>query len=133
MCLHDREQTWQKPMMKRRRVLAWWGGFILPSLLLSLLARAADDPNQLVEQALAANPSLDALRARVAELEHLAEVAGTWKDPVIGIDYLNVPVDSFSLKERGIQNSERHPSVKPADIDALVDHIMANGTKVLWH
>ncbi len=46
---------------------------------------------------------------------------------------VEVLVDSFSLKERGIQDSERHPSVKPADIDALVDHIMANGTKVLWH
>ncbi len=46
---------------------------------------------------------------------------------------VEVLVDSFSLKERGIQDSERHPSVKTADIDALVDHIMANGTKVLWH
>ncbi|MCH7986617.1 MAG: hypothetical protein IH847_08535 [Acidobacteria bacterium] len=46
---------------------------------------------------------------------------------------VEVLVDSFSLKERGIQDAERHPSVKPADIDALVDHIMANGTKVLWH
>ncbi len=46
---------------------------------------------------------------------------------------VEVLVDSFSLKERGIQDSERHPSVKPADIGALVDHIMANGTKVLWH
>lgn len=47
---------------------------------------------------------------------------------------VEVLVDSFSLKERGIQDSERHASVKPADIDALIDKIMAgNGTKVLWH
>ena len=47
---------------------------------------------------------------------------------------VQVLVDSFSLKERGIQDSERHPSVKPADIGDLVDKVMAKeGTKVLWH
>ncbi len=45
-----------------------------------------------------------------------------------------VLVDSFSLKERGIGDAERHPSVKPADIGDLLDKIMAQkGTKVLWH
>ena len=47
---------------------------------------------------------------------------------------VQVLADSFSLKERGIQDSERHPSVKPAEIGDLVDQIMADGkTKVLWH
>ena len=47
---------------------------------------------------------------------------------------IQVLVDSFSLRERGIQDSERHPSVKPAAIGRLVDEIMAEGgTKVLWH
>jgi sulfur relay (sulfurtransferase) complex TusBCD TusD component (DsrE family) len=46
---------------------------------------------------------------------------------------VEVLVDSFSLKERGIQNSERHASVKPSDIGNLVDQIMQEGTKVLWH
>ena len=46
---------------------------------------------------------------------------------------VEVLADSFSLRERGIQNSERHPSVKPSDISNLVDQIMEEGTKVLWH
>lgn len=45
-----------------------------------------------------------------------------------------VLVDSFSLQERGIQEPERHASLKPSDISDLVDRIMAEeGTKVLWH
>lgn len=47
---------------------------------------------------------------------------------------VEVCVDRFSLKERGIQDSDRHSSVKPLEISDLVDHIMAHeGTKVLWH
>ena len=46
---------------------------------------------------------------------------------------VEVLVDSFSLKERGIQDSERHPSIKPSEIGNLVDQIMVEGTKVLWH
>ncbi len=45
-----------------------------------------------------------------------------------------VLVDSFSLKERGIGDAERHSAVKPADIGDLLDKIMEQkGTKVLWH
>jgi sulfur relay (sulfurtransferase) complex TusBCD TusD component (DsrE family) len=47
---------------------------------------------------------------------------------------VEVLVDSFSLKERGIQDTERHPSMKPCGIDDLVAKIMAEeNTKVLWH
>ena len=58
-------------------------------------ALAVDDPAALAQEALAANPGLEALRARIAELDALAGAAGTWSDPVVGIDYLNAPVDSF--------------------------------------
>jgi outer membrane protein TolC len=71
-------------------------------LLLALFATpalAADDPAALAREALAANPGLEALRARVAELDALAGAAGTWSDPVVGIDYLNAPVDTFSLRD----------------------------------
>jgi len=45
-----------------------------------------------------------------------------------------VLVDSFALRERGILDSDRHPSVKPAEIGSLVEAILAEGgTKVLWH
>jgi sulfur relay (sulfurtransferase) complex TusBCD TusD component (DsrE family) len=57
-------------------------------------------------------------------------------DPLGGVlkNKVEVLADSFALRERGIQDSERHPSVKPAEIGSLVDHILAEGgTKVLWH
>ncbi len=62
-------------------------------------AWAVDDPLALAEEAMAANPGLEALRARIAELDSLAGSAGTWRDPTIGIEYANVPVDSFSLDD----------------------------------
>ncbi|MFQ5515626.1 MAG: TolC family protein [Myxococcota bacterium] len=72
---------------------------LLPLTGAPLTGAAAEDPASLVEEALAANPSLESLRGRVAELEALAGVAGLWRDPSIGIQYLNVPVDSFSLND----------------------------------
>ena len=60
---------------------------------------------------------------------------GTKENPLGDVLKRNVEVrvDSFSLRERGIQDSERHPSVKTSDIGNLVDQIMEEGTKVLWH
>ena len=60
---------------------------------------------------------------------------GTKGNPLDDVLKRNVEVlvDSFSLKERGIQDSDRHPSVKPSDIGNLVDQIMGERTKVLWH
>jgi predicted peroxiredoxin len=47
---------------------------------------------------------------------------------------VDVLVDSFSLSERGIQDSERLPGVKPSDINELVRQVMAEESpKVLWH
>jgi outer membrane protein TolC len=53
----------------------------------------------LAEEALDANPGLEALRARVSELDALAGAAGTWSDPVVGVEYSNALVDSFSLSD----------------------------------
>jgi len=60
---------------------------------------AADDPAQLAAEAVRANPGLEALRARAEQLEALVQAAGIWKDPVVGVEYLNAPVDSFRLDE----------------------------------
>jgi outer membrane protein TolC len=62
-------------------------------------AMALDDPAALAEAALAANPALEARRARISELSHLASASGTWSDPIVGVGYLNAPVDSFALDE----------------------------------
>ncbi len=60
---------------------------------------AVDDPEILGEEAIRANPGLEAMRARSRELSELANVAGTWKDPMVGVEYLNAPVDSFAIDE----------------------------------
>jgi outer membrane protein TolC len=71
----------------------------LLSLSLALPTLAADDPEQLAAEALAANPSLEVRRERIAALASLAGAAGTWSDPVLGFEYSNVPVDSLALDE----------------------------------
>jgi outer membrane protein TolC len=77
------------------------GGTLLcvPILMVGLQvhAMALDDPAALAEAALAANPALEARRARIAELSHVASSAGTWSDPMVEVAYLNAPVDSFAL------------------------------------
>jgi len=66
-------------------------------LLCPTSAFAVDDPALLAEEAIRANPGLEAMRARAEELSKLAGVAGTWRDPTLGIEYLNAPVDSFDI------------------------------------
>lgn len=92
--------------MPERTSFARWRarlqGRISAALLLISLAGSAwavDDPAELAEEAVDANPGLDALRARVSELDALAGAAGTWSDPVVGVEYSNAGVDSFSLSD----------------------------------
>lgn len=70
-------------------------------IAVSTPAFAVDDPLILADEAVAANPGIEALRARTRGLGELAGVAGIWKDPIFGVEYLNAPVDSFRL--------DRHP------------------------
>jgi outer membrane protein TolC len=88
-------------MTMTRIAPAWWRAVALQILCLSLVAAAGavDEPGRLADEAIEANPSLEALRARVAELDALAGAAGSWSDPVIGIEYSNAPVDSFTLDD----------------------------------
>lgn len=99
--------------MTKRTAPEWWRAavtrrfstlLLLPFLVSFLVsfaisASAADDPSALADEALGANPGLEALRARISELEALAGAAGTWSDPVVGVEYSNAPVDSFSLSD----------------------------------
>jgi len=66
---------------------------------LAASASAVDDPFELADEALAANPGLEALRARISELDARAGAAGAWSDPVVGVEYSDAPVDSFSLDD----------------------------------
>jgi outer membrane protein TolC len=53
----------------------------------------------LVDEAIARNPGVQAMRDRTRELSELAEVSNTWADPQVSVEYLNVPVDSFSISD----------------------------------
>jgi outer membrane protein, heavy metal efflux system len=80
----------------------------LPSLILFLLSFVvllaptpifAGEPDDLVDEALRANPDLLSRRARVSELESLARVAGSWSDPMIALEYSNAPVTTMALSD----------------------------------
>lgn len=60
-------------------------------------AARADDLTALTDQAVAENPSIEAMRAKERALRARAEVAGAWSDPMLAIEYSNAPVSSFSL------------------------------------
>jgi len=60
-------------------------------------AQAAGDPLELADEAIRKNPGIEALRSRSQALSEIAGSVGTWKDPMLGIEYVNAPVDSFRL------------------------------------
>jgi len=76
--------------------LAWLVAFVP----IASATGAPDDLDALTLEALGNNPALAALRARTAELRSLAQAAGTWRDPVLKIDYLNAPIDTFDLNKK---------------------------------
>jgi len=41
--------------------------------------------------------------------------------------------DDFSLRERGIQSAELLPSVRSSNIETLVDALVQENTKAIWH
>lgn len=61
---------------------------------------------------------------RNARGSHLAELAKA------GVRLL---ADDFSLRERGIQTSELLPGIQQSNIDALVDILVRENTKAIWH
>jgi outer membrane protein TolC len=58
-----------------------------------------DELTLLVDEAIAQNPSLEAMRDRTRELSELAEISNTWPDPNVSVEYMNAPVDSFSISD----------------------------------
>jgi sulfur relay (sulfurtransferase) complex TusBCD TusD component (DsrE family) len=46
---------------------------------------------------------------------------------------VNLLADDFSLCERGIQTAELHPGVRPSSIETLVDALVQENTKAIWH
>ena len=46
---------------------------------------------------------------------------------------VSVLADDLSLRERGIKSEELAPGIREARIEALVDAIVQENTKALWH
>jgi outer membrane protein TolC len=64
---------------------------VSPLLLLLLSPLAQADPAALADRAVRENPDLVALEAQASALSERAAVAGAWMDPVVGLEYSNVP------------------------------------------
>ena len=62
-----------------------------------------------------------AARASAGRLDRLAEAG------------LTVLADDLSLRERGIKSNELASGIREAGIEALVDAIVQENTKALWH
>ncbi|HKE92681.1 MAG TPA: DsrE family protein [Povalibacter sp.] len=45
---------------------------------------------------------------------------------------VQILVDDFSLRERGIGSAQLAPQMQTARLDAIIDH-MLQGARVLWH
>ena len=46
---------------------------------------------------------------------------------------VTVLADTFALQERGIPTSALMPGVQASDMDTLVDLLMVDGQKAIWH
>ena len=46
---------------------------------------------------------------------------------------VRVIADDFSLRERGIEAGELLPGIQQASIDSLVDILIRENTKAIWH
>jgi outer membrane protein TolC len=125
-------------MTTTRTTLTTGANVLLVPLLMVALATSSlafDDPAALAEEALAANPSLEALRARIAEFDALAGAAGTWSDPVIGIEYSNAPVDSFSLRDHPMSavQLQAQQTLPPWGWSGLREEVAASRTLTSEH
>ncbi len=66
-------------------------------LWFAVTAAQASTLDELGTRAVQANPGVEAARQAVEATEAQSRVAGAWPDPVVAVEYSNVPVDSFVL------------------------------------
>jgi len=85
----------------------WLTRMLMMSMMMSMMLwpvaaignEVADESSLLADEAVAQNPGVEAMRHRTRELHELAEISNTWSDPRISVEYLNAPVDSFSISD----------------------------------
>ena len=84
-------------------------------------AYGPDIADQLGDMAVAANPSMQAIRDRVGALEQRVRRAGAWLDPSISAEYSNMPINDPVLGQHamsGIQLMLRQTFYWPGKIGA---------------
>ncbi|HHQ41550.1 MAG TPA: TolC family protein [Chromatiales bacterium] len=89
------------------RRLRAWRALALGALLGIGQAAAASDPGVLEEEAavraaLAASAALEAARQRAAAMAAVPPQAGTLPDPVLRLNAMNIPVDTFDLDQEAM-------------------------------
>ncbi|MCB9796485.1 MAG: TolC family protein [Alphaproteobacteria bacterium] len=94
-------------------------------------------PDALVAEALHANPSLQAMHHQELALRARADVAGAWPDPMLTVEYSNVPVSSFKLSDHPMaglqlkaQQTLRPPGWSQASRDVLNQRAEASAQAV---
>lgn len=61
---------------------------------------------ELINLALKRNPKLKQIQYHIKALEKKIPQAGAWMDPMLGVSYLNAPVDTFSLGDFAMSGIE---------------------------
>lgn len=78
---------------------------LIVSLLMSVApvsTQAADNPDALALAAWDVNPSIGASEEKIQAARQKILQASAWTDPLISVEYSNVPVDSFRLGEHAM-------------------------------
>jgi cobalt-zinc-cadmium efflux system outer membrane protein len=122
-----------------------WGsrGCVLLALpLVSLLAEASlasagspDDPSALADIAIEANPALESVKKRISALQHKADAAVRWRDPVFALEYSNVPWDSWTLGDSpmsGVQFTLQQTLTLPGKNDRRAETVHGEAEVTRW-
>lgn len=124
-------------MVTTRTTLVWWRASALHVFFIffAVSALAVDDPGQLADEAITANPGLEALRARIGELDAMAGAAGSWSDPMFGVEYANAPIDSFSLDDHPMSalQLQAQQTLPPWGWSDLREEVAASRTRTGEH
>jgi len=101
------------------------------AVIFPMSAKALDSPEELAALAVKANPEISMLRHQVDALKEQEKASVVWKDPVVMVEYSNIPWESPSLGEHpmsGVQfklqqtfpfpgKNDRRQAVAEAQVD----------------
>jgi outer membrane protein TolC len=71
-------------------------------MLVPISTLAADSMDALAEEAVQANPRVDAIQRQVAALKAKSDASQRWMDPILGVEYSNFPVNTWALGDHAM-------------------------------